>query len=202
MGYANGGLPASVASRWREPIPLRECRPPGGTTEGSIVDAKTGANTKSAKFVVGDTGDRVPDLRRHDRPAVIDIGNLYAETGMFTYDPGFTSTGELRVEDHLHRRRRGRPALSRLSDRAARRATATSSRPAISCSTASCRPRRRRPTSTIASPRHTMVHEQMSRFFSGLPPRRASDGGDGGLRRRALGVLSRLDRHLRSDTSA
>jgi citrate synthase len=25
-------------------------------------------------------------------PSVIDIGKLYAQTGMFTYDPGFTST--------------------------------------------------------------------------------------------------------------
>ena len=26
-------------------------------------------------------------------PSVIDVRRLYAETGMFTYDPGFTSTG-------------------------------------------------------------------------------------------------------------
>jgi Citrate synthase len=26
-------------------------------------------------------------------PSVIDIRSLYAQTGMFTYDPGFTSTG-------------------------------------------------------------------------------------------------------------
>src|SRR6516165_9970061 len=25
-------------------------------------------------------------------PSVVDIGKLYAQTGMFTYDPGFTST--------------------------------------------------------------------------------------------------------------
>ena len=25
-------------------------------------------------------------------PSVVDIGKLYAATGMFTYDPGFTST--------------------------------------------------------------------------------------------------------------
>ena len=25
-------------------------------------------------------------------PDVVDIGKLYAQTGMFTYDPGFTST--------------------------------------------------------------------------------------------------------------
>ena len=29
-------------------------------------------------------------------PEVVDIRKLYAETGMFTYDPGFTSTGSCR----------------------------------------------------------------------------------------------------------
>ena len=43
--------------------------------------------------------------------------------------------------------------------------------------------------------RHTMVHEQMTRFYHRLPPRRASDGGHGRRGRRALGLLSRLDRH-------
>ena len=38
-------------------------------------------------------------------PDVIDIGRLYRDTGCFTYDPGFTSTGQLLLEDHLHRRR-------------------------------------------------------------------------------------------------
>ena len=46
--------------------------------------------------------------------------------------------------------------------------------------------------------RHTMVHEQMNRFLQRFPPRRASDVGDGGLRRRARRLLSRLDRHQRS----
>ena len=46
--------------------------------------------------------------------------------------------------------------------------------------------------------RHTMVHEQMNAFLQRLPPRRASDVGDGRLRRRARRLLSRLDRHQRS----
>src|ERR1700691_4799223 len=31
-------------------------------------------------------------------PAVVDIGKLYAQTGMFTYDPGFTSTASCESE--------------------------------------------------------------------------------------------------------
>ena len=46
--------------------------------------------------------------------------------------------------------------------------------------------------------RHTMVHEQMSRFFQGFRRDAHPDGDHGGLGRRALGLLPRLDRHLRS----
>src|ERR1700750_3506696 len=34
-----------------------------------------------------------PVLQGSVGPEVIDIRKLYAQTGMFTYDPGFTSTG-------------------------------------------------------------------------------------------------------------
>jgi citrate synthase len=65
---------------------------PGDTTEGSIMDAKTGANIKSGKFVVADKENTFPIYDGTIGPAVIDIGKFYAETGMFTYDPGYTST--------------------------------------------------------------------------------------------------------------
>ena len=35
----------------------------------------------------------MPVLEGSVGPSVIDIRKLYAETGYFTYDPGFTSTG-------------------------------------------------------------------------------------------------------------
>jgi len=55
------------------------------------MDAKT--NTKKATLTVeGKTVD-FPVLTGTVGPDVIDIGKLYAQTGMFTYDPGFTSTG-------------------------------------------------------------------------------------------------------------
>ena len=34
----------------------------------------------------------IPVISGSDGPNVLDIRNLYKETGMFTYDPGFTST--------------------------------------------------------------------------------------------------------------
>ncbi len=57
------------------------------------MDAKTGANIKSGKVVVGDKETTFPIYDGTIGPSVIDIGKFYAETGMFTYDPGYTSTG-------------------------------------------------------------------------------------------------------------
>jgi citrate synthase len=34
-----------------------------------------------------------PLLHGSEGPSVADVRNLYAETGLFTYDPGYTSTG-------------------------------------------------------------------------------------------------------------
>ncbi|AKR55365.1 citrate synthase [Youhaiella tibetensis] len=45
-----------------------------------------------AKLVVGDQTYEFPVLHGTVGPDVIDIRSLYAKTGMFTYDPGFTST--------------------------------------------------------------------------------------------------------------
>ena len=45
-----------------------------------------------AKLTVGDKSYEFPVLSGTVGPDVIDIRTLYAKTGMFTYDPGFTST--------------------------------------------------------------------------------------------------------------
>lgn len=41
---------------------------------------------------VGDHPIELPVKNGSIGPSVLDIGKLYAQTGMFTYDPGFTST--------------------------------------------------------------------------------------------------------------
>jgi len=105
---------------------------------------------------------------------------------------------ELRIEDHLHRRRRGGPALSRLSDRAAGRARRLRGDllPAASRRAADRRAEGRVPAERDAP--HDGARAGRA-VLPGLPPRRPSHGGHGGQRRRALGVLSRPERHHRSD---
>src|ERR1700759_4011206 len=51
------------------------------------------SNNKTATLTVGNKTYDFPILSGTIGPDVIDIGKLYAQTGMFTYDPGFTSTG-------------------------------------------------------------------------------------------------------------
>src|SRR6516162_7469938 len=56
------------------------------------MDAATGANTKSAVLNVDDKKATFPVYEGTIGPAVVDIAKLYGTSGMFTYDPGFTST--------------------------------------------------------------------------------------------------------------
>ena len=56
------------------------------------MDAKTGANIKTGKLTLGDKNWSFPLYDGTIGPAVIDISKLYGEAGIFTYDPGFTST--------------------------------------------------------------------------------------------------------------
>ena len=57
------------------------------------MDAKTSANIKSGKLTLGDKDWSFPLYDGTLGPQVMDISKLYAEAGIFTYDPGFTSTG-------------------------------------------------------------------------------------------------------------
>jgi citrate synthase len=57
------------------------------------MDAKSGANIKTGKLTLGDKSYSFPIYDGTIGPEVIDISKLYAEAGIFTYDPGFTSTG-------------------------------------------------------------------------------------------------------------
>src|SRR5580658_3498319 len=49
-------------------------------------------SANSANIKVGDKDVVLPVKTGTIGPEVIDIGKLYSQTGMFTYDPGFTST--------------------------------------------------------------------------------------------------------------
>ena len=56
------------------------------------MDAKTGVNTKTGKLTLGDKSFSFPLYEGTIGPEVMDIAKLYGQTGIFTYDPGFTST--------------------------------------------------------------------------------------------------------------
>ncbi len=56
------------------------------------MDAKSGANIKTGKLTLGDKNYSFPMYDGTIGPEVLDVSKLYAETGIFTYDPGFTST--------------------------------------------------------------------------------------------------------------
>src|SRR2546430_15077886 len=62
----------------------------------AIADAKaqapTGTNTNAATLNVGDKKWTFPVYDGTIGPSVVDIAKLYNTAGMFTYDPGFTST--------------------------------------------------------------------------------------------------------------
>jgi citrate synthase len=54
------------------------------------VAAKTAQ--KTAKIILADRTDELPIIPGTIGPDVVDISKLYADTGLFTFDPGFTST--------------------------------------------------------------------------------------------------------------
>src|ERR1700674_227715 len=51
-----------------------------------------GATEKDASVVIGGTGYDLPMRKGTLGPDVVDVGTLYQDTGRSTYDPGFTST--------------------------------------------------------------------------------------------------------------
>ena len=136
-------------------------------------------------------------------PDVIDIRRLYADTGKFTYDPGFTSTASCQsaltyidgdVGILLHR---GYP-IDQLADQSSFHGGRL---PAAS--TANCRSKAELDTLHLRTiTRHTMVHEQLASFFSGFRrdahPMAIMCGVVGALSR----LLPRFDQHQRSAHSA
>jgi citrate synthase len=100
-------------------------------------------------------------------PEVIDIRKLYGQTGKFTFDPGFMSTAACDSQDHLHRRRQGRAAVPRLPDRAARAALRLPRDLLPAAERRAAEPAQQKDFESRVT-RHTMVHEQMTRFFQGF----------------------------------
>ncbi|WP_441241624.1 citrate synthase [Tardiphaga sp. 768_D3_N2_1] len=129
------------------------------------MDAKT--NTKSATLTVDGKSFELPIHSGTVGPDVIDIGKLYAQSGMFTYDPGFTSTGSCQSKityidgDAGILEYRGYP-IEQLAEKG------------DFLETCYLLLYGELPTKTQKAAfdalvtNHTMVHDQMSRFFQGF----------------------------------
>src|SRR6187397_1831147 len=135
------------------------------------MDAKTpashGANTKSAQLTIGEKNYAFPVYDGTIGPSVVDIGKLYAQSGMFTYDPGYTSTGSCESKityidgDEGILLYRGYP-IEQLAEHGDFLETCYlllyGELPTPS----------QKADFDYRVTRHTMVHEQMSRFFQGF----------------------------------
>ena len=69
------------------------------------MDAKAGANTKSGKLTIDEKSWSFPLYEGTIGPAVMDIGKLYSAGRHLHLRPGLHIDRQLRVEDHLYRRR-------------------------------------------------------------------------------------------------
>src|SRR5450631_531629 len=121
----------------------------------------------TGSFSIGDTTVKVPVKTGTIGPSVVDIGKLYAGTGMFTYDPGFTSTASCESQityidgDEGILLYRGYP-IDQLAENGDFLETAY-----LLLYGELPNPTQKRDFDYRIT-RHTMVHEQMARFFQGL----------------------------------
>jgi citrate synthase len=135
--------------------------------EGSTMDAKTPGPKKTASLTVGNSNHDFPVYDGTIGPSVVDISKLYGQTGMFTYDPGFTSTGSCESKityidgDEGVLLYRGYP-IEQLAEHGDFLETCYlllyGELPTPS----------QKADFDYRVTRHTMVHEQMSRFFQGF----------------------------------
>jgi citrate synthase len=137
-------------------------------TFGARIATEGGAMTDTkASFQLGDKKIDLPVMKGTIGPDVVDIRKLYGETGVFTYDPGFTSTASCESKitfidgDEGVLLYRGYP-IEQLAEHG------------DFLETCYLLLHGELPTSAQKADfdyritRHTMVHEQMARFFQGF----------------------------------
>jgi citrate synthase len=131
------------------------------------MDVRSGANTKSGTLTLGDKSYTFPVYEGTIGPDVIDISKLYNQANIFTYDPGYTSTASCESKityidgDEGILLYRGYP-IEQLAEHG------------DFLETCYLLLYGELPTATqkhdfdYLVTRHTMVHEQMSRFYQGF----------------------------------
>ena len=131
------------------------------------MDAIVGTNIKIGKLTLGDKSWSFPLHEGTIGPEVMDVRKLYGETGIFTYDPGFTSTASCESKityidgDEGVLLYRGYP-IEDLAEHGDFLETCYLLLYGELPTTAQKKDFDR------GVVRHTMVHEQMSRFFQGF----------------------------------
>src|SRR5512143_1145976 len=131
------------------------------------MDAKTDAKKKTGALTVGNKNYDFPIYPGTIGPDVVDISKLYAQSGMFTYDPGFTSTASCESKityidgDEGILLYRGYP-IEQLAEHGDFLETCYLLLYGELPTTA------QKADFDYRVTRHTMVHEQMMRFFQGF----------------------------------
>jgi len=127
----------------------------------------------TGSFSIGDTTVTMPVKTGSIGPSVVDIGKLYASTGMFTYDPDLPRRRA--VNRRLPISTATKVCCSIAVIRSIRSPNkATFSKPLICCSTGNCRPQRRKRISTTGSPAIRWCTSRwpgFSKAFAGTPIR-------------------------------
>ncbi|MFC0243151.1 citrate synthase [Rhodopseudomonas telluris] len=129
------------------------------------MDATT--NNKTATLTVGNKTYDLPILTGTVGPDVVDIAKLYGQTGMFTYDPGFTSTASCQSKityidgDAGVLQYRGYP-IEQLAEKGDFLETC------YLLLYGELPTKAQKEDFDYRVTRHNMVHEQMARFFQGF----------------------------------
>src|SRR5256886_4024997 len=173
MGYPelSNLLHRTPSGNPRDRCCLRSLRPARRWPERPPMDAKTppehGTNTKSAQLTVGEKNYSFPMYEGTIGPEVVDISKLYGQAGVFTYDPGFTSTASCESKityidgDEGILLYRGFP-IEQLAENGDFLETC------YLLLYGELPTKAQKQDFDYRVTRHTMVHEQMSRFFQGF----------------------------------
>ena len=158
----------------------------GGDERSEYADGRAVGSQRVDRRAAAAHRQRRPERDRHSQALLRDRA-LHLR-------PGLHLDRELLVEDHLHRRRGGRAAASRLLDRGPRDAQRL---PRGRLSDHVRRAADRGAEGQVRPRRHLSHHAERADHLSvpRLPPRCPSDGGDDRGGRRALGLLLRGPRH-------
>ena len=150
----------------------------------------------TGSFSIGNSTVQMPVKTGTLGPSVVDIGKLYAQSGMFTYDPGFTSTASCESEIAYIDGEEGVLLYRGYSiEQIAEHGDFLETCYLLFYGQLPNAVQKKAFDHRVT--RHTMVHEQMARFFQGL--RRDSHPMAVLVASvEALGLLSRFDRYFGS----